>query len=63
MSSLPLRLCLVVHPCTLAWRQEEIRKKTGYIVERAEGVFDVDANTTIEDVAEVFQVEIPPVSE
>lgn len=42
--------------------QEEIRKKTGYIIQRAEGVFDVDANTSIEDLAEAFQVSIPPES-
>ncbi|CAM6099175.1 unnamed protein product [Calypogeia fissa] len=39
--------------------KEEIRKKTGYVVQRAEGVFDVDANTHIEDLSEALEVKMP----
>ncbi|XP_002966928.2 DUF21 domain-containing protein At1g55930, chloroplastic [Selaginella moellendorffii] len=39
--------------------KEEIRRKTGYVVQRAEGVFDVDANTSIEDLSEALQVKFP----
>ncbi|KAH7365493.1 hypothetical protein KP509_18G030900 [Ceratopteris richardii] len=41
--------------------KEEIRRKTGYIVQRADGVFDVDANTSIEDLAEALEVKLPEV--
>ena len=41
--------------------QEEIRRKTGYIIQRGDGVFDVDANTSIEDLTEALEVEIPEV--
>lgn len=39
--------------------KEEIRRKTGYIVQRADGVFDIDANTSIEDLTEALEVEVP----
>jgi len=39
--------------------QEEIRKKTGYVVQRADGVFDVDANTSIEDLADSLDIKLP----
>lgn len=38
--------------------KEEIRKKTGIIVHRADGVYDVDANTSIEDLAEALEVKL-----
>ncbi|KAL0000627.1 hypothetical protein SO802_014408 [Lithocarpus litseifolius] len=38
---------------------EEIQKKTGYIVMRAEGVFDVDANTSIDQLSEDLNVKMP----
>ncbi|KAI5078755.1 hypothetical protein GOP47_0006426 [Adiantum capillus-veneris] len=41
--------------------KEEIRRKTGYIVQRADGVFDVDANTSIEDLTEALEVKPPEV--
>jgi CBS domain containing-hemolysin-like protein len=41
--------------------QEEIRKKTGYVVQRADGVFDVDANTSIEDLADSLDIKLPEV--
>ncbi|CAI5468495.1 unnamed protein product [Closterium sp. Yama58-4] len=40
--------------------KEEIRRKTGYIIQRAEGVYDVDANTTVDDLADILQVVLPP---
>jgi len=42
--------------------QEEIRKKSGYVVVRAAGVFDVDANTSVEDLMESLGIVIPEVS-
>ncbi|KAL2629259.1 hypothetical protein R1flu_013945 [Riccia fluitans] len=39
--------------------KEEIRKKTGYVVQRADGVFDVDANTHIEDLSEALEIKMP----
>ncbi|KAK4744447.1 hypothetical protein SAY87_010759 [Trapa incisa] len=39
--------------------REEIQKKTGYIVMRAEGVYDVDANTSIDHLAEDLNIEMP----
>ncbi|KAJ7513613.1 hypothetical protein O6H91_23G006700 [Diphasiastrum complanatum] len=39
--------------------KEEIRRKTGYVIQRADGVFDVDANTSIEDLAEALVVKVP----
>ncbi|XP_062169327.1 DUF21 domain-containing protein At1g55930, chloroplastic-like [Alnus glutinosa] len=39
--------------------KEEIQKKTGYIVMRAEGVFDVDANTSIDHLSEDLNVKMP----
>ncbi|XP_062017448.1 putative DUF21 domain-containing protein At3g13070, chloroplastic [Rosa rugosa] len=39
--------------------KEEIQKKTGYIVMRAEGVFDVDANTSIDQLSEDLNVKMP----
>jgi Mg2+/Co2+ transporter CorC len=41
--------------------QEEIQKKTGYIVMRAEGVFDVDANTSIDQLSEDLNIKMPDV--
>lgn len=41
--------------------QEEIQKKTGYIVMRAEGVFDVDANTSIDQLSEDLTIKMPEV--
>eukprot|EP00250_Pteridium_aquilinum_P011798 c20311_g1_i1 orf=694-3096(-) len=41
--------------------KEEIRRKTGYIVQRADGVFDVDANTSIEDLTEALEVKAPEI--
>lgn len=41
--------------------QEEIRKKTGYVVQRADGVFDVDANTSVEDLKEALEIKLPEV--
>ncbi|KAB2096141.1 hypothetical protein ES319_A01G089000v1 [Gossypium barbadense] len=35
---------------------EEIQKKTGYIVMRAEGIFDVDANTSIDQLSEDLNI-------
>ncbi|KAI3973891.1 hypothetical protein MKX01_030467 [Papaver californicum] len=37
---------------------EEIQKKTGYIVMRAEGIFDVDANTSIDQLSEDLNVKM-----
>ncbi|KAG0612674.1 hypothetical protein M758_6G044900 [Ceratodon purpureus] len=39
--------------------KEEIRKKTGYVVQRADGVFDVDANTSVEDLKEALEIKLP----
>lgn len=39
--------------------KEEIRKKTGYVVQRADGVFDVDANTSVEDLREALEIKLP----
>ncbi|KAL9275104.1 DUF21 domain-containing protein [Drosera capensis] len=38
---------------------EEIQKKTGYIVMRAEGVYDVDANTSIDQLSEELNIKMP----
>eukprot|EP00850_Spirogloea_muscicola_P011825 SM000075S21914 [mRNA] locus=s75:7744:12596:+ [translate_table: standard] len=38
--------------------KEEIRKKTGYLVQRSDGVFDVDASTSIDDLAEALDIKI-----
>ncbi|XP_011002488.1 PREDICTED: putative DUF21 domain-containing protein At3g13070, chloroplastic isoform X2 [Populus euphratica] len=38
---------------------EEIEKKTGYIVMRAEGIYDVDANTSIDQLSEDLNVKMP----
>ncbi|MCL7045687.1 hypothetical protein MKW94_024093, partial [Papaver nudicaule] len=38
--------------------KEEIQKKTGYIVMRAEGIFDVDANTSIDQLSEDLNVKM-----
>ncbi|RZC89869.1 hypothetical protein C5167_035864 [Papaver somniferum] len=38
--------------------KEEIQKKTGYIVMRAEGIFDVDANTSIDQLSEDLTVKM-----
>lgn len=42
-------------------KQEEIQKKTGYVVMRAEGVFDVDANTSIDQLSEDLSIKMPEV--
>ncbi|KAL5219464.1 hypothetical protein ABZP36_020148 [Zizania latifolia] len=39
--------------------KEEIQKKTGYIVMRDDGTFDVDANTSIDQLSEELGVKIP----
>lgn len=39
--------------------KEEIQKKTGYVVMRAEGVFDVDANTSIDQLSEDLDIILP----
>nr|XP_010907613.1 putative DUF21 domain-containing protein At3g13070, chloroplastic [Elaeis guineensis] len=39
--------------------KEEITKKTGYIVMREDGTFDVDANTSIDQLSEELNVKIP----
>lgn len=41
--------------------QEEIQRKTGYIVLRDDGTFDVDANTSIDQLSEELNVKIPEV--
>ncbi|KAL3508388.1 hypothetical protein ACH5RR_027789 [Cinchona calisaya] len=38
---------------------EEIQKKTGYIVMRAEGMYDVDANTSIDQLSEDLNIKMP----
>ncbi|KAF6149585.1 hypothetical protein GIB67_011194 [Kingdonia uniflora] len=38
--------------------KEEIQKKTGYVVMRAEGVFDVDANTSIDQLSEDLNIKM-----
>ncbi|XVF03685.1 hypothetical protein REPUB_Repub05bG0014800 [Reevesia pubescens] len=38
---------------------EEIQKKTGYIVMRADGIFDVDANTSIDQLSEDLNIKMP----
>lgn len=39
--------------------KEEIQKKTGYIVMQEDGTFDVDANTSIDQLSEELNVKIP----
>ncbi|KAM7495629.1 hypothetical protein LguiB_030238 [Lonicera macranthoides] len=39
--------------------KEEIQKKTGYIVMRAEGIYDVDANTSIAQLYEDLNIKMP----
>ncbi|OVA20172.1 CBS domain [Macleaya cordata] len=39
--------------------KEEIQKKTGYVMKRAEGIFDVDANTSIDQLSEDLNVKMP----
>ncbi|XP_077240237.1 putative DUF21 domain-containing protein At3g13070, chloroplastic isoform X2 [Tasmannia lanceolata] len=39
--------------------KEEIQKKTGYVVMRADGIFDVDANTSIDQLSEDLNVKMP----
>ncbi|KAK8969580.1 putative DUF21 domain-containing protein [Platanthera guangdongensis] len=38
---------------------EEIQKKTGYIIMQEDGTFDVDANTSIDQLSEELNVKIP----
>ncbi|XP_071725683.1 putative DUF21 domain-containing protein At3g13070, chloroplastic isoform X2 [Rutidosis leptorrhynchoides] len=38
--------------------KEEIEKKTGYIVMRAEGIYDVDANTSIDQLSEDLNIKM-----
>ncbi|KAK8501719.1 hypothetical protein V6N12_002456 [Hibiscus sabdariffa] len=40
-------------------KTEEIQKKTGNIVMRAEGIFDVDANTSIDQLSEDLNIKMP----
>ncbi|XP_020263771.1 DUF21 domain-containing protein At1g55930, chloroplastic-like [Asparagus officinalis] len=39
--------------------KEEIQKKTGYIIMQEDGTFDVDANTSIDQLSEELDVKIP----
>ncbi|KAI4374806.1 hypothetical protein MLD38_012757 [Melastoma candidum] len=39
--------------------KEEIKKKTGYIVMRAEGIYDVDANTSIDQLSDDLSIKMP----
>ncbi|ERN18343.1 putative DUF21 domain-containing protein At3g13070, chloroplastic isoform X2 [Amborella trichopoda] len=39
--------------------KEEIQRKTGYIVMRADGVYDVDANTSIDQLSEELTIKLP----
>ncbi|CAA0815375.1 DUF21 domain-containing protein - chloroplastic [Striga hermonthica] len=39
--------------------KEEIRKKTGYVVMRADGIYDVDANTSIDQLSEDLNIKMP----
>ncbi|GAV86838.1 CBS domain-containing protein/DUF21 domain-containing protein/CorC_HlyC domain-containing protein [Cephalotus follicularis] len=39
--------------------KEEIQKKTGYIVMRAEGIYDVDANTAIDQLSDDLNIKMP----
>lgn len=39
--------------------KEEIQKKTGYIVMRAKGIYDVDANTSIDQLSEELNIKMP----
>ncbi|KAK9151314.1 hypothetical protein Syun_009623 [Stephania yunnanensis] len=39
--------------------KEEIQRKTGYVVMQAEGIFDVDANTSIYQLSEEMDVKLP----
>ncbi|KDP39244.1 hypothetical protein JCGZ_01001 [Jatropha curcas] len=39
--------------------KEEIQKKTGYIVMRADGIYDIDANTSIDQLSEDLNVKMP----
>ncbi|KAK3150045.1 hypothetical protein QOZ80_3AG0227030 [Eleusine coracana subsp. coracana] len=39
--------------------KEEIQKKTGYIVMREDGTFDVDANTSIDHLSEELGIKLP----
>ncbi|KAF5943305.1 hypothetical protein HYC85_020947 [Camellia sinensis] len=39
--------------------KEEIQKKTGYIVMRADGIYDVDANTSIDQHSEDLNIKMP----
>ncbi|KAJ0044832.1 hypothetical protein Pint_03934 [Pistacia integerrima] len=38
---------------------EEVQKKTGYIVMQAEGIYDVDANTCIDQLSEDLNIKMP----
>ena len=48
------------YACLLLYK-EEIEKKTGYIVMRAEGIYDVDANTSIDQLSEDLNIKMPEV--
>ncbi|KAL9667171.1 hypothetical protein QQ045_001520 [Rhodiola kirilowii] len=39
--------------------KEEIQKKSGYIVMRAKGIYDVDANTSIDQLSEDLHIKMP----
>ncbi|KAL5729716.1 putative DUF21 domain-containing protein [Ranunculus cassubicifolius] len=39
--------------------KEEIQKKTGYVVMRAEGIYDVDANTSTDQLSDELDVKMP----
>ncbi|PWA67113.1 CBS domain-containing protein / transporter associated domain-containing protein [Artemisia annua] len=48
-----------VFGCCSAVIKEEIEKKTGYLVMRAEGIYDVDANTSIDQLSEDLNIKMP----
>jgi hypothetical protein len=41
--------------------QEEIQRKTGYIVMQEDGTFDVDANTSIDHLSQELGIKLPEV--
>lgn len=41
--------------------QDEIQRKTGYIVMKEDGIFDVDANTSIDQLSEELNIKMPEV--
>lgn len=41
--------------------QDEIQRKTGYIVMKEDGIFDVDSNTSIDQLSEELNIKMPEV--